>query len=65
MSPSTDGLSGESKDLWIFYFTDLPDIADTLAKDLKGKYVIAPPNKCNILAVVCVQRMVMGVGKMA
>ena len=36
LSPSTDGLSGESKDLWVFFFTDLPDIAALLADRLNG-----------------------------
>ena len=43
-NPCTDGLSGETKDLWVFYFTDLPDIADTLAKGLVGKYGVE--NRC-------------------
>lgn len=38
-NPCTDGLSGETKDLWVFYFTDLPDIADTLAKGLTSEFV--------------------------
>ena len=36
LSPCTDGLSGEAKDLWVFFFTDLPDISDTLAEGLHG-----------------------------
>ncbi len=36
-----DGLSGETKDLWVFYFTDLPDIANTLAKGLVGEICMA------------------------
>ena len=39
LSPSTDGVSGESKDLWIFYFTVLPDLSGKLASELKGSYV--------------------------
>ena len=41
LSPSTDGMSGEIKDLWVFYFTDLPNIMDTLSEELKGK--ASPP----------------------
>lgn len=35
LSPSTDGITGESKDLWVFYFTELPDISDKLAEGLQ------------------------------
>ena len=45
LSPSTDGVSGESKDLWIFYFTILPDLSGKLASELKGSYV----NKSKVL----------------
>lgn len=37
LSPSTDGMSGEAKDLWLFFFTDhLPDISEKLAEGLQG-----------------------------
>ena len=37
LSPSTDGMSGESKDLWLFFFTEhLPDISEKLAEGLQG-----------------------------
>ena len=36
LSPSTDGVSGEGKDLWVFYFTTLPDLSQELAPDLRG-----------------------------
>ena len=36
LSPSTDGVSGESKDLWVFYFTTLPDLSGQLAPELQG-----------------------------
>ena len=39
LSPSTDGISGEGKDLWIFYFTTLPDLTGRLATQLKGTKV--------------------------
>ena len=41
LSPCTDGLSGEAKDLWVFYFTDLPDISDKLTEGLQGVCVCA------------------------
>ena len=38
LSPSTDGMSGEAKDLWLFFFTDhLPDITEKLAEGLQGR----------------------------
>lgn len=39
LSPSTDGFSGEGKDLWVFYFTTLPDLSGQLAPELKGKAI--------------------------
>lgn len=36
LSPSTDGVSGEGKDLWVFYFTTLPNLSQELAPDLRG-----------------------------
>ena len=38
LSPCTDGMSGEGKDLWLFFFTDhLPDIIEKLAEGLQGR----------------------------
>jgi len=39
LNPCTDGFSGEAKDLWVFYFTDLPNITDKLSEELKGMCV--------------------------
>ena len=37
LSPCTDGMSGEGKDLWLFFFTDhLPDIIEKLTEGLQG-----------------------------
>jgi mediator of RNA polymerase II transcription subunit 13 len=35
LSPSTDGLTGEAKDLWLFYFTEQPDLSSKLAEGLE------------------------------
>ena len=37
LSPSTDGQTGEAKDLWLFYFTDQPDIASKMTVELEGQ----------------------------
>ena len=37
LSPSTDGQTGEAKDLWLFYFTDQPDLSTKLTAGLEGK----------------------------
>ena len=36
LSPSTDGQTGEAKDLWLFYFTDHPDLSTKLTGGLEG-----------------------------
>lgn len=40
LSPSTDGVSGEAKDLWIFYFATIPDLTGKLAPELQGETTI-------------------------
>ncbi|CAI8023038.1 Mediator of RNA polymerase II transcription subunit 13-like [Geodia barretti] len=35
LSPSTDGQTGEAKDLWLFYFTDQPDLSTKLTAGLE------------------------------
>ena len=42
LSPSTDGQTGEAKDLWLFYFTDQPDLSTKLTAGLEGK---VPPGR--------------------
>lgn len=41
-------MSGESKDLWVFYFTTLPDLSGQLAPELKG---IEHKNRINLLVM--------------
>ena len=41
LSPSMDGQTGEAKDLWLFYFTDQPDLSTKLTAGLEGKVVVS------------------------
>ena len=54
LTPCTDGLSGEAKDLWVFFFTDLPDISDTLAEGLQGVCVCVCARGCVRVCCICV-----------
>ncbi len=57
MSPSTDGLSGETKDLWVFYFTDRPDISDKLAGGLKGWFQIQGSDVFVAISLCCMLQL--------
>lgn len=61
-SPSTDGVSGEGKDLWVFYFTSLPDLSGQLAPGLQGDLIhgkcICPISPILLLLVQYVVRTV-------